>query len=93
VRPSRQPLRGFLRLRTFLNAINNIPHAEERLLPDAACGGSSGQAGAFRSTHDIDAGPGFAKHQQFFHTLDAGGLSGCVLTIPVDLTNAKLGKA
>jgi hypothetical protein len=46
VRSSRQPLRGFLRMRTFLNAINDIPHAEERL------------KGASRSTHDIDAGPG-----------------------------------
>jgi hypothetical protein len=30
VRPSRQPLRGFLRMRAFLNAISNLPHAEER---------------------------------------------------------------
>src|SRR5712691_2948767 len=28
--PSRQPLRGFLRMRIFLNAINGPPHAEER---------------------------------------------------------------
>jgi len=27
-------------------------HPEERPLRDAACGGSSGQAGASRSTHD-----------------------------------------
>jgi hypothetical protein len=46
VRPSRQPLRGFLRMRTFLNAINDTPHAEER------------PKGASRSTHDVDAGPG-----------------------------------
>jgi hypothetical protein len=44
-RPSRQPLRGFLRMRTFLNVINDIPHAEERL------------KGASRSTHNIDAAP------------------------------------
>ena len=25
VRPSRQPLRGFLRMRTFLNAVNGFP--------------------------------------------------------------------
>jgi hypothetical protein len=43
VRPSRQPLRGFLRMRTFINAIKDIPHAEERL------------KGASRSTHDGDA--------------------------------------
>src|SRR5580700_5321262 len=43
VRPSRQPLRGFLRMRTILNAINDTPHAEER--PE----------GASRSTHNIDA--------------------------------------
>src|SRR6516164_4582589 len=30
VRPSRQPLRGFLRMRSFLNVINQVPHAEER---------------------------------------------------------------
>jgi hypothetical protein len=30
VRSSRQPLRGFLRMRKFLNVINDIPHAEER---------------------------------------------------------------
>jgi hypothetical protein len=43
VRPSRQPLRGFLRMRTFLNAIKDTPHAEERL------------KGASRSTHKVDA--------------------------------------
>ncbi|HEY4039985.1 MAG TPA: hypothetical protein VGM15_14280, partial [Burkholderiaceae bacterium] len=43
VRPSRQPLRGFLRMRTFLNGIKDIPHAEERL------------KGASRSTHYVDA--------------------------------------
>ena len=47
VRPSRQPLRGFLRMRTFLNVINSLPHAEER--PD----------GASRSTHDVVAGASF----------------------------------
>jgi hypothetical protein len=58
VRPSRQPpcpeeppqaasrRGGFLRMRTFLNAINDTPHAEERL------------QGASRSTHGVDAGPG-----------------------------------
>ena len=29
-RPSRQPLRGFLRMKKYLNAIKDIPHAEER---------------------------------------------------------------
>src|SRR5207245_424464 len=38
-----------------LNAVNNIPHAEEHPLRDAACGGSSGQARASRSTHAVDA--------------------------------------
>jgi len=43
VRPSRQPLRGFLRMRRFVNAIDDKPHAEERL------------KGASRSTADADA--------------------------------------
>jgi hypothetical protein len=43
VRPSRQPLRGFLRMRALLNAISNLPHAEER------------PTGASRSTHDAFA--------------------------------------
>ncbi len=43
VRPSRQPLRRFLRMRNFLNAIKAFPHAEER--PE----------GASRSTHDRSA--------------------------------------
>ena len=43
MRPSRQPLRGCLRIRTFLNATNDIPHTEERPLRDAARGGSSGE--------------------------------------------------
>jgi hypothetical protein len=30
VRPSRWPLRGLLRMRNFRNAINGLPHAEER---------------------------------------------------------------
>ena len=30
VRSSRQPLRGFLRMRDFLNAIKSLPHPEER---------------------------------------------------------------
>src|SRR5438477_6697061 len=29
VRPSRQPLRGFLRMRFFLNALKEVPHPEE----------------------------------------------------------------
>jgi hypothetical protein len=32
VRSSRQPLRGFLRMRNSVNAINDFPHAEERRL-------------------------------------------------------------
>jgi hypothetical protein len=43
VRSSRQPLRGFLRMRTLLNAINRSPHAEER------------PKGASRSTHGLAA--------------------------------------
>jgi hypothetical protein len=30
LRPSRQPLRGFLRMRSFFNIINRLPNAEER---------------------------------------------------------------
>src|SRR5271165_5691428 len=44
VRSSRQPLRGFLRMRNWVNAINDIPHADER------------PTGASRSTRDFDAG-------------------------------------
>jgi hypothetical protein len=29
LRPSRQPLRGLLRMRFFLNAIKELPHPEE----------------------------------------------------------------
>jgi hypothetical protein len=43
VRPSRQPLRGFLSMRNFLNAMNDLPHPEERL-EDAS-----------RRTHDASA--------------------------------------
>src|SRR5437868_15165425 len=43
VRPSRQPLCGFLRMRNSSHAINDFPHAEERL------------PGASRSTHSRDA--------------------------------------
>ena len=43
LRPSRQLLRSFLRMRNFLNSINGLPHAEERL------------QGASRSTHDRNA--------------------------------------
>src|SRR5882672_4496311 len=42
-RPSRRPLRGLLRMRIFLNAINNLPHPEER------------PQGASRRTHDVGA--------------------------------------
>src|SRR5437899_6458778 len=38
-----------------LNAITEKPHAEERPLRDTACGGSSRQAGASRSTHGCNA--------------------------------------
>src|SRR5713101_1350086 len=31
LRPSRRPLHGLLRMRDFPNAINHIPHAEERM--------------------------------------------------------------
>ena len=43
LRPSRQLLRSFLRMRNFLNYIKGLPHAEERL------------QGASRSTHDRNA--------------------------------------
>jgi hypothetical protein len=43
VRPSRQLLRSFLRMRDFLYAIRGFPHAEEH--PE----------GASRSTHGRDA--------------------------------------
>jgi hypothetical protein len=45
VRPSRQPLRGFLRMRIFLHGLTSIPHAEEH------------SKRASRSTHDADAVP------------------------------------
>jgi hypothetical protein len=52
VRPSRQPFRGFLRMRRFQNATKEIPQAEEcpKSLPQARTGGAS------RSTHNVDAG-------------------------------------
>ena len=53
LRPSRQLLRSFLRMRILLIAIRDFPHAEEHPLRDAACGGSSGQAGASRSTQSL----------------------------------------
>ena len=68
VRPSRQPPRGFLRMRPFLNAINNIPHAEERL------------KGASRSTHNIDAVPRSLASAILSHArrrLSARSLGGC----------------
>jgi hypothetical protein len=43
VRPSRQLLRSFLRMRDFLNAIKGFPHAEEH------------PKGASRSTHGRNA--------------------------------------
>jgi hypothetical protein len=43
VRPSRRPLRGLLRMRSFLNAIKELAHAEER------------PKGASRSTHGFAA--------------------------------------
>jgi hypothetical protein len=43
VRPSRQLLRSFLRMRDFLNALKGFPHAEEH------------PKGASRSTHGCDA--------------------------------------
>jgi hypothetical protein len=50
VRPSRQPLRGFLGMRTFLNVIKNTPHPEERL------------KGASRRTRDVDAALVWSSH-------------------------------
>ncbi len=44
VRPSRQPLRGFLRMRDSISGINSSPHAEER------------PRGASRSMHDGKCG-------------------------------------
>jgi hypothetical protein len=43
VPPSREPLRGFLRMRKFFNVICDRPHAEER------------PKGASRSTRDANA--------------------------------------
>jgi hypothetical protein len=43
VRPSRQPLRGFLRMRIFLCAITSVPHAEE---PPSAASRSTQAVGA-----------------------------------------------
>jgi hypothetical protein len=45
VRPSRQPLRGFLRMTENTNSINVLRYGEERL------------KGASRTTHNIDAAP------------------------------------
>jgi hypothetical protein len=45
VRPSRQPLRGFLRMTEIINAIKGLRHGEERL------------KGASRTTHSIGAVP------------------------------------
>jgi hypothetical protein len=45
VRPSRQPLRGFLRMTENTNSINGLRYDEERL------------KGASRTTHSIDAAP------------------------------------
>jgi hypothetical protein len=43
VRPSRQPLRGFLRMTSVLHTISTLPHAEER------------SRSASRSAHNMDA--------------------------------------
>jgi hypothetical protein len=53
MRPSRWPLRGLLRMRNFRNAINGLPHAEER------------PQGASRSTHNLTAALPFAGLDQF----------------------------
>src|SRR5215472_16249890 len=54
-RAPRGPVGGLLRMRNSINAITDLPHGEERPLRDAACGGSSGQAGASRTTDGRDA--------------------------------------
>ncbi len=77
VRPSRQPLRGFLRMRNFLNVIKAFPHAEER--PEGASRSTHDRnavnsfttseerpTGASRRTHDRDA----ALYLNSFHTLE-----------------------
>src|SRR5580704_7566117 len=43
----------------IIQCVRGLPHAEERPLRDAACGGSSGQAGASRSTHYCTAATAF----------------------------------
>jgi len=60
VRPSRQPLRDFLRMRIFLNVINDIPYPEEHL------------KGASRSTHDVDAALRALVSAIFFHEILRG---------------------
>ena len=60
--PSRQPLRGFLRVRRCINAINDTPRAEER------------PRGASRSTHD-DLCRRSSVPYRFRHTLLTGGLA------------------
>jgi hypothetical protein len=54
VRSSRQPLRGFLRMRTVLEPIEGIPHAEERpkSLPQARTGGASRSTSGLAAAHD-----------------------------------------
>src|SRR5216684_778111 len=56
VRPSRRPLCGLLRMRSFLNSIKSLPHPEER------------PAGASRRTHDrspaAEAGDGEDDDQE-----------------------------
>jgi hypothetical protein len=42
VRPSRQPLRGFLRMRTFLNAMKDLPHSAERPTDQFLCNSADG---------------------------------------------------
>ncbi len=50
VRPSRRPLRGLLRVRSVLNAINGLPHAEERSPGSALCEARGQAPSASRST-------------------------------------------
>src|SRR5437764_13467671 len=52
-----------------------LPHAEERPLRDAACGGSSGQAGASRSTHRRDAANFLTASKDGTHIADDVALS------------------
>jgi hypothetical protein len=63
VRPSRQLLRSFLRMRSFLNTIKDFPHAEER------------PRGASRSTHSRNAAKFLTASKAGIHSSVRTGLA------------------